>query len=65
MRKIAEAKGAEVIHVVLAWYLTRDVIDVIISGAKRTEQVLHNVKTLDIQLTNKEIQEIDRIFHEN
>ncbi len=62
IRKIANSKGAEVVHVVLAWYLTRDAIDVIIPGAKRAEQVLHNVKTLDVQLTNEEIQEIDRIF---
>src|SRR4051794_15272510 len=62
IRKIANAKGAEVAHVVLAWYLTREAIDVIIPGAKRAEQVLHNLKTLEIQLTHDEIQEIDRVF---
>jgi myo-inositol catabolism protein IolS len=62
VRKIAIAKGAEVAHVVLAWYLTRDAIDVIIPGAKRADQVLHNLKTLDIQLTAEEIQVIDQIF---
>ena len=62
IRKIANAKGAEVAHVVLAWYLTREAIDVIIPGAKQAEQVLHNLKTLEIQLTNDEIQEIDRVF---
>ncbi|MDR4947597.1 aldo/keto reductase [Neobacillus cucumis] len=59
---IANAKGAEVSHVVLAWYLTREAIDVIIPGAKRAEQVLNNLKTLEIQLTDAEIQEIDRVF---
>ncbi|ULT54756.1 aldo/keto reductase [Neobacillus drentensis] len=63
IRKIANDKGAEVAHVVLAWYLTREAIDVIIPGAKRSEQVLHNLKTLDIQLTETEIQEIDQIFN--
>src|SRR3954463_12010759 len=48
IRKIAHAKGAEVAHVVLAWYLTREAIDVIIPGAKQAEQVLHNLKTLEI-----------------
>ncbi|MGG3466897.1 aldo/keto reductase [Neobacillus pocheonensis] len=62
VRKIALAKGVEVAHVVLAWYLTRDAIDVIIPGAKRAEQVLHNLKTLEVHLTNEEIQEMDRIF---
>ncbi|PFN76001.1 oxidoreductase [Bacillus sp. AFS076308] len=62
IRKIANAKEAEVTHIVLAWYLTREAIDVIIPGAKRAEQVLHNLKTLEIQLTNDEIKEIDQIF---
>jgi len=62
LRPIAKAKNAEVAHVVLAWYLTRDAIDSVIPGAKRAEQVLDNLKTLDVQLTNEEIEEIDRIF---
>jgi myo-inositol catabolism protein IolS len=62
VRKVAIAKGAEVAHVVLAWYLTRDAIDVIIPGAKRADQVLHNLKTLDIRLTDEEIQVIDQVF---
>ncbi len=62
VRRIAEAKQAEVAHVVLAWYLTRDSIDALIPGAKRAEQVLSNLKTLDVRLTEEEVQEIDRIF---
>lgn len=62
IRKIANEKGAEVAHVVLAWYLTRDAINVIIPGAKSSNQVLNNLKTLEVQLTDDEIQVIDRIF---
>ena len=62
VRKIASEKGAEIAQVILAWYLYRPCIDVIIPGAKRADQVLHNLKTLQIQLTAEEIQEIDRIF---
>ena len=62
IRKIADAKQTDVAHVVLAWYLTRDSIDVVIPGAKRAEQVLDNLKTLDVQLTVEEIQELDRTF---
>ncbi len=56
-RKIADAKGAEVAHVVLAWYLTNDAIDVMIPGAKRADQVLNNMtkRRLDVQLTAAEI----------
>ncbi|WP_160722940.1 aldo/keto reductase [Bacillus sp. USDA818B3_A] len=63
IRQIANEKGAEVAHVVLAWYLTRPVIDVIIPGAKRADQVLNNLKTLEVELTDAEIKEIDQIFH--
>ena len=34
LRKIADAKQTDVAHLVLAWYLTRDSIDVVIPGAK-------------------------------
>ncbi|WP_066255199.1 aldo/keto reductase [Neobacillus drentensis] len=62
VRSIALAKGAEVAQVVLAWYLSRKSIDVIIPGAKRAEQVLDNLKTLTVHLTANEIDAIDRIF---
>lgn len=62
VREIANAKNAEVAHVVLAWYLTRDSIDVLIPGAKQPEQVRKNLKTLDVKLTNEEIEKIARIF---
>jgi aryl-alcohol dehydrogenase-like predicted oxidoreductase len=62
VREIANAKQAEVAHVVLAWYLTRDAIDVLIPGAKKPEQVQNNLKTLAVTLTPEEIGKIDRIF---
>lgn len=62
IREIAHAKQVDVAHVVLAWYLTRESIDSVIPGAKRAEQVLDNLKTLDVVLTAEEIQEIDRTF---
>jgi aryl-alcohol dehydrogenase-like predicted oxidoreductase len=62
IRKIADAKDAEVAHVVLAWYLTRESIDVVIPGAKRAEQVLNNLKTLEVSLTDEEVKKIDLIF---
>ncbi|AGK54112.1 aldo/keto reductase [Bacillus sp. 1NLA3E] len=62
IRDIAKARDAEVAHVVLAWYLTRESIDVVIPGAKKAEQVLHNLKTLAVHLSKEEIQQIDRIF---
>lgn len=63
IRRIAEAKQVDVAHIVLAWYLTREAIDVVIPGAKRAAQVVNNLKTLDVHLTNEDIQLIGQIFN--
>lgn len=62
LREIASAKDVEVVHIVLAWYLTRPAIDVVIPGAKKPEQVVNNLKTMDVQLSKEEVQRIDDIF---
>lgn len=62
LRPIAEAKGVEISHIVLAWYLTREAIPAIIPGAKNAQQVLANLKTIDVQLTADETSNIDRLF---
>ncbi|GAA5417289.1 aldo-keto reductase IolS [Paraliobacillus ryukyuensis] len=64
VRGIAEEKGVGVPHIVLAWYLAQPAIDAIIPGAKREEQVISNLKTLDVTLTEHEIERIDSIFSE-
>ncbi|OIK13459.1 aldo/keto reductase [Bacillus sp. MUM 13] len=60
--KIADAKHAEVANVVLAWYLHQDSIDALIPGAKVPEQVVRNLKTLDVHLTPQEVDKISSIF---
>ena len=62
VRQIAEEKGADTAHVVLAWYLTRESIDVLIPGAKQPEQVKKNLKTLNVKLTEEESRKISEIF---
>ncbi|WP_047980461.1 aldo/keto reductase [Ornithinibacillus contaminans] len=62
LREIASAKHADVSHVVLAWYLAQRPIDVVIPGAKKSEQVLDNLKTLEVQLSKEDIEEISQIF---
>ncbi|HLS59525.1 MAG TPA: aldo/keto reductase [Virgibacillus sp.] len=54
--KVAKGKQKDVAHLVLAWYLTRDSIDVVIPGVQRAEQVLDNLKTGDVQLTAEEVE---------
>ncbi|QAS53517.1 aldo/keto reductase [Halobacillus litoralis] len=62
LRPIAEEKGVDIPHIVLAWYLNQPSIDAVIPGAKRTQQVVANLKTLDVDLSDDEISRIDHIF---
>ena len=62
LRDIANAKQTEVSNLVLAWYLAQDAIDTVIPGAKKPEQVIRNLASLEVQLSREEIDEISRIF---
>ncbi|WP_214848387.1 aldo/keto reductase [Exiguobacterium sp. s193] len=62
LRPIAQEKDVDVAHVVLAWYLAQDGIDAIIPGAKRADQVTDTLRTLEVELTDADIQKIDQIF---
>ncbi|MDR4936838.1 aldo/keto reductase [Rossellomorea marisflavi] len=62
LRKLADEKGVEISQVVLAWYFSRPSLDVLIPGAKRSDQVERNLKTGDMTLSDREIAFIDRVF---
>ncbi|MBN9655017.1 aldo/keto reductase [Halobacillus sp. GSS1] len=62
LRPIAEEKNVGIPHIVLAWYLNQPSIDAVIPGAKRTEQVVDNLKTLDVDLSEEEWMKIDKVF---
>ncbi|WP_080875735.1 aldo/keto reductase [Oceanobacillus timonensis] len=62
LRKIATAKQVEIPHLVLAWYLANDAIDVVIPGAKNGLQVQNNLQTLDVAISDEEYKAISDIF---
>ncbi|EOB7806636.1 aldo/keto reductase [Staphylococcus aureus] len=62
LESLAAAHQTSITNIVLAFYLTRPAIDVIIPGAKRAEQVIENIKAADIVLSDDEIQYIDELF---
>ncbi|MCQ1506731.1 aldo/keto reductase [Staphylococcus aureus] len=62
LESLAAAHQTSIANIVLAFYLTRQAIDVIIPGAKRAEQVIENIKAADIVLSDDEIQYIDELF---
>ncbi|SFM02389.1 Predicted oxidoreductase [Gracilibacillus orientalis] len=62
LKQMAADKGVETAHLVLAWYLKHPLIDAIIPGAKRPNQVIDNLKTLDVTLKDEEYNKIDQIY---
>ncbi|EWT74396.1 aldo/keto reductase [Staphylococcus aureus M90383] len=62
LESLAAAHQTSIANIVLAFYLTRPAIGVIIPGAKRAEQVIENIKAADIVLSDDEIQYIDELF---
>lgn len=62
LESLAATHQTSIANIVLAFYLTRPAIDVIIPGAKRAEQVVENIKAADIVLSDDEIQYIDELF---
>ncbi|CXO81605.1 Oxidoreductase ion channel [Staphylococcus aureus] len=62
LESLAAAHQTSIANIVLAFYLTRPAIDVIIPGAKRAEQIIENIKAADIVLSDDEIQYIDELF---
>lgn len=62
LRPIADKYNADVANVVLAFYLNLPVIDAIIPGAKRSEQLDSNLRTLDVKLSDSDIEKINSIF---
>ncbi|WP_436862486.1 aldo/keto reductase [Staphylococcus caeli] len=62
LRGIAENHRVDVAHIVLAYYLTKPSLDIVIPGAKRPNQVVDNLTTLDVTLTDEEIEKINELF---
>lgn len=62
LKPIAEKHNADTAHIVLAWYLARPEIDILIPGAKRADQLKDNMKAASITLSADEIAFIDKLF---
>ncbi|MCI4171037.1 aldo/keto reductase, partial [Bacillus spizizenii] len=52
---IAEKHNVDLPHIVLAWYLARPELDILIPGAKRADQLFDNIKTADGTLSQEDI----------
>jgi aryl-alcohol dehydrogenase-like predicted oxidoreductase len=61
MEAIADAKGASVAQIALAWLLHRPVVSTVIVGAKRTDQLADNIGACKIEFTQGEWDELDKL----
>jgi aryl-alcohol dehydrogenase-like predicted oxidoreductase len=59
MRPIAEAKGASVAAVALAYVLAKPFVTSVIIGAKRMEQLKDNLSAAEMKLSAEEMKKLD------
>ncbi len=60
LRSIAEAKGATVSQIAIAWVLMRGQDIVPLIGARRRESLIESLKSLDLTLTADDLAQIER-----
>lgn len=59
MRSIADAKGATVPQIALAWLLAKPAVTTVIIGAKRLDQLEDNLGSVDVELTAEDMKTLD------
>ena len=59
MRELADAHGASVAQVALAWLLAKPIVSSIIVGATKLHQLEDNLKAVEVKLTEEELSELD------
>lgn len=61
MREVADAKGATVAQVALAWLLHQQAVTSVIIGAKRADQLADNIAATQIQLSEEDLRKLDAV----
>jgi aryl-alcohol dehydrogenase-like predicted oxidoreductase len=61
MQDVAEAHGASVAQVALAWLLQRPTVTSVIIGAKRLDQLDDNIGAVKLELAANEIERLDTV----
>ena len=61
MQPIAEAHGVSVARIALAWVLAKAGVTSVIIGAKNTDQLVDNIKAVDLSLTTEQLEQLDEI----
>jgi len=61
MRAIAEARGASVAQVAIAWLLAKPAVTSVILGAAKIHQLEDTLRAVDLELTHEEVAELDAL----
>jgi aryl-alcohol dehydrogenase-like predicted oxidoreductase len=61
LARIAGAHGASVAQVALAWVLSKDAVTSVIFGARSIHQLEDNLKSVDVSLSQDEVQALDEV----
>jgi len=59
LRSVAEATGASLARVALAWQLTRPFVTSVIIGARNREQLVDNLAATAVKLTAEQVKQLD------
>jgi aryl-alcohol dehydrogenase-like predicted oxidoreductase len=61
LRPVAEAHGASVATIALAWVLAKPFVTSVIIGAKRVDQLKENLSATEVTLTEDEMKKVDEV----
>lgn len=61
MRDVAEEQDVSIPQIALAWLLHQSAVTSVIIGAKRIDQLEDNLQAVDVQLTDEQLQRLDKI----
>ena len=61
LKGLAEAKGATVAQLALAWLLHQPAVTTVIIGANKMEQLEDNLKSIDVKFSPEELKSLDEI----
>ena len=59
---VAERHGATIFQIALAWLLARSSAMLVIPGTSSVEHLEENVTAAEIRLTEKDMEELDRLY---
>ncbi|MDZ5609078.1 aldo/keto reductase [Bacillus pseudomycoides] len=64
LKDFARKKGTTLSNIALAWLLNQRGIDTVIPGGKRAEQVIENVKVVDVSLNESDLEYVQSILED-